>query len=181
MGSDCAAAPFNFQPLPDVLSIVLVIATLWGVGAGLATMGGGVGKQPNMPASAPSNLTFAIVWPILYAALGFAIWLVGRRIVDPQCQPVAIAALALLAVGVALNWAWAPTFNSEKPREALYVLLGALAATAGAAMLVASMEPAASALLGVYIAWLIFALVLNNEVVVKKGVEGAKYVSAASK
>ncbi|WP_374406057.1 TspO/MBR family protein [Pelagerythrobacter sp.] len=112
------------------------------------------------PGIFPPPMWFGIVWSVLYAMMGFALALVcaawgarGRT-----------AAIALFAVQFAVNLAWSPTFF------AAHQIAGALAVIVVLDLLVIAtialfwrVRRAAALLLLPYLAWILFATVLNYE------------------
>lgn len=116
----------------------------------------------NPSPSQPGSAAFATVWPLLYLAIGAALFFVATS--PPSIARTAL--LVLLVVGVALNWAWIPTWGQGHRKAATYLIVAMLAALFPT-LLVAAGGPAkqrvAAACLGPYAAWLLFALVLSSE------------------
>lgn len=110
------------------------------------------------PAINPPSYLFGIVWPILYVLMGFALALVlsawgarGRT-----------AAIAAFAVQFALNLAWSPTFFAAQQIEyALYVIVAMDIAVFITIALFWRVRMLAGILLLPYLAWILFATVLN--------------------
>ncbi len=110
------------------------------------------------PAIYPPPAAFGIVWSILYLMMGLAAALVftafgarGRGI-----------ALALFVMQLALNLAWSPLFFGAHQISAALVLLGLLDLMVIATLVVfARVRPAAGWLMAPYLAWVLFATVLN--------------------
>ena len=112
------------------------------------------------PAIMPPGWAFGVAWTILYVLMGFALALVasargarGRRV-----------AIAFFAVQLVLNLAWSPLFFAAHQVSAALALIGIL-------LVVVTMttwrfwriRPIAGLLLLPYLAWLIFATMLNFE------------------
>lgn len=106
----------------------------------------------------PPSATFGIVWSILYVLMGLAVSLVftafgarGRGI-----------ALALFAVQLLLNLAWSPLFfGAHRISGALVLLLVLDVMVIATLVAFARVRPAAGWLLVPYLAWVLFATVLN--------------------
>ena len=110
------------------------------------------------PAIYPPPVTFVIVWAALYALMGFALALVcsawGARYRAP--------AILAFALQLALNLAWSPLFFAEHEITLALALLGALdLAVVLAIVLFWKVRRAAALLLLPYLAWILFATVLN--------------------
>jgi len=124
---------------------------------------GGTSVQQRVPAT-PPGVVFGVVWPILYALIGVSLWLVATRVpMSSQQQAARITALVLLLAQLATNYAWMPAYRGGAgARPALYVLLGTLAlSVTGAFAAAGSGAWGAAVALGPYLAWLVFALMLN--------------------
>lgn len=132
----------------------------------LGALGGMVGGGANSPWFAslvkpslfPPPATFGIVWTILYALMGFALALVvtargaaGRR-----------AAIVAFCVQLALNLAWTPLFfGAHQITAALLLLVAICLAVLATIVLFRRVRPLAAGLLLPYLAWVLFATVLN--------------------
>jgi benzodiazapine receptor len=108
----------------------------------------------------PPGWMFGLVWTILYAAIGFAAALVFLRF-DAN-SGVWRAGLALWFVQLLFNGVWTPIyFGLYQPGWALADLILTLLASAATAGLFWYEDLVAFILMCVYLAWLVFALVLN--------------------
>ncbi len=112
------------------------------------------------PAIYPPPALFGIVWTILYIMMGFALALVcaawgarGRTL-----------AIVLFAVQFVINLAWTPTFFGAQEITLALVVIGALN-IALLATIVAfwRVRTLAGILLLPYLAWVLFATLLNYE------------------
>lgn len=113
-------------------------------------------RQLYVPKAQPPPIVFAIVWPLLYIALGIA-WVRSRKV-----KPVDAA--FLLIVGSLLLWQY--LFNCKgDQRWALYTLLGSMALVLATALYINRSDPVSSTLLAPLFAWLVFATMLNYSVV----------------
>ncbi|MDC0887060.1 tryptophan-rich sensory protein [Altererythrobacter sp.] len=112
------------------------------------------------PAINPPSYLFGIVWPILYFLMGIALALVcaawgarGRT-----------AAIAVFAVQFALNLVWSPIyFNLQHIDWALGVILVLDILVIVTIVLFWRVRRLAALLLVPYLAWILFATVLNYE------------------
>ncbi|MGI8943127.1 MAG: TspO/MBR family protein [Qipengyuania sp.] len=112
------------------------------------------------PAIFPPPATFGIVWAVLYVMIGLALALVfaawgarGRT-----------AALIAFAVHFLLNLAWSPTFFALHEITVALVILGMMVITLLVVIaLFWKVRRLAALLLLPYLAWVIFAGVLNYE------------------
>lgn len=128
-------------------------------------------EDPKVDGILPPGWVFALVWTILYAAMGVSLWFALRdppKASDSSKYGIWISGILLFAIGTALNWAWTPIFTSSEDnaaRDALWVLLAALVTTGtGAALFVDNSVPAAAMLVPLLV-WYVYALLLNVRVV----------------
>ncbi len=111
----------------------------------------------------PPNWVFAPVWTVLYVMIGWAMWLVF--VSDDAVLPVTLAAV-LWVVQLALNAAWSPAFFGRRdPPAALRILYAMDVAIVATIVAFAVVSPLAALLLVPYLAWGLFATVLNIRVV----------------
>ena len=140
---------------------ILLLGTLSG-----ALSGSGSGdpwyERLAKPDFMPPGWAFAIVWPILYVLLGLVLAMLmhahGARGRDK--------ALTLLWVQLAANLVWSPVFFIwHDPSSALMILAALVIMNAALVALVWRVRPIGALLLLPYLGWLIFAAVLNFEIV----------------
>lgn len=106
----------------------------------------------------PPPATFGIVWGVLYVLMGLAAAMIGAA----RGAPARTAALVAFAVQLALNLAWSPTFfAAHLITAALAVIVVLAVAVAVTIRLFWKVRPLAGALLLPYLAWVLFAGVLN--------------------
>lgn len=110
------------------------------------------------PAIFPPPLVFPIVWTILYVLMGLALALVctawGARWRGP--------AIAAFVLQLLVNLAWSPVFfGSHKIELGLYVILALDVLVIGTLWLFWKVRRAAVWLMLPYLAWILFATVLN--------------------
>jgi len=112
----------------------------------------------NKPATFPPPATFGIVWSVLYILMGLALALVCAAW-GARYRVVAILAFVLQ---LAINLAWSPVFFGQHEISAALAVLVALdAAVLVTLILFWSVRRAAAALLLPYLAWILFATLLN--------------------
>jgi len=110
------------------------------------------------PAIYPPPATFGIVWTILYLLMGIAL----AMVVTARGAPGRGLAIAVFAVQFLLNLAWSPVFfGMQLLVPGLYLLLAIDVAVLATVALFYRVRPLAALLLVPYLAWVLFAAVLN--------------------
>lgn len=110
------------------------------------------------PSFMPPGWAFGVVWPILYALMGIAVAMIIAEPPSPRRQ----AALTLFFIQLALNFAWSPIFFAGHDIRLAKVIIFAMTAVAAAAAgQFLRLRKPAGLLLIPYLAWLIFATMLN--------------------
>ncbi|MEO7247278.1 MAG: TspO/MBR family protein [Novosphingobium sp.] len=110
------------------------------------------------PATFPPPATFGIVWTLLYVLMGLAAALIAAA----RGAPGRSAALALFAVQLVINMAWSPVFFGQHQMHRALMVIGALdLAVACTLYLFWRVRPRAGMLLVPYLAWILFATLLN--------------------
>ncbi|MBN8500509.1 MAG: tryptophan-rich sensory protein [Sphingomonadales bacterium] len=106
----------------------------------------------------PPPATFGIVWTILYLLMGLSL----AMIVTARGAPGRGAAIAAFVVQFLLNLAWSPVFfGMQQLNAALYLLVAIDVAVIVTVVLFWKVRPLAAYLLIPYLAWVLFATVLN--------------------
>ena len=109
----------------------------------------------------PPPIAFPVAWTILYALMGVALAMI---LVEPR-SPRRKTALILFFVQLTLNYAWSPIFfgahDIALARIVIYVMAVVAALAAGNFL---RLNRVAGLLLSPYLAWLIFAAVLNGAI-----------------
>jgi len=131
------------------------------------------------PAIYPPPAAFGIAWTVLYALMGFALALVcaawGARYRMP----------AILAFGLqlALNFAWSPVFFARHEITLALAILGALdVAVVLTLVLFWKVRRVAGLMLLPYLAWILFATVLNWQfLVLNPRADGAEVSNAVQR
>ncbi|MEQ1499227.1 MAG: TspO/MBR family protein [Novosphingobium sp.] len=112
----------------------------------------------NKPSLYPPPQVFGIVWTILYLMMGIALTMV----ITARGASGRGAAIAVFGVQLLLNLAWSPLFFAAHQIGAALVLLVVLdLAIAATVVLFRKVRPLAAWLLLPYLAWALFATVLN--------------------
>ncbi|GLW91565.1 tryptophan-rich sensory protein [Actinokineospora globicatena] len=108
----------------------------------------------------PPNWLFGPVWTVLYGLIAVAAWLVWlRREQEPRQVKVA---LAVWAVQLLLNLAWTPTFFGLQWLWAGFVVIVLLdVAVVATIVRFRRVRPVAAWLLAPYLAWILYASLLN--------------------
>ena len=110
------------------------------------------------PSTFPPPATFGIVWSVLYVMMGFAFAMVCAAWGSRWRTPAIIA----FVVQLALNLAWAPTFfAAHEITLALVVILALDAALIITLVLFWRVRRWAGLLMVPYLAWVLFATLLN--------------------
>jgi tryptophan-rich sensory protein len=110
------------------------------------------------PAIYPPPATFGIVWTILYLLMGIAL----AMVVTARGAPGRGLAIAVFVVQFLLNLAWSPVFfGMQLLVPGFYLLLAIDVAVLLAVVLFYRVRPLAAWLLVPYLAWVLFAAVLN--------------------
>jgi len=110
------------------------------------------------PALTPPGWVFPVVWTLLYAMMGVALFLVWRRRGGPNRR----LALAVFAAQLVLNAAWSWLFfGLHRPGLALVDIVALWLLILASTVLFWRIRPAAGALLLPYLAWVGFASYLN--------------------
>ncbi|BBC72377.1 tryptophan-rich sensory protein [Altererythrobacter sp. B11] len=143
-----------------VVPAVLLLGILSGRAAGSAA-GNPWFAALEKPSIYPPPVTFGIVWPILYVLMGLALALVctawGARLRTP--------AILAFVVQLLLNLAWSPIFFAwHQISNALYVLLALDVMLLITVVLFWKVRTVAGLMLLPYLAWVLFATLLNWQV-----------------
>jgi len=127
------------------------------------------------PGTYPPPVVFGLVWSALYALMGVALAIV----VAARAAPGRLAAVGAFAVQLALNLAWSPLFfGAHRISGALQLILAIDVAVAVTLWLFAKVRPLAAGLLVPYLAWVLFASVLNWQILqANPGADGQQAAS----
>jgi len=112
------------------------------------------------PVIFPPPAVFGVVWPILYTLMGLAAAMVCAAWGSRYRLPAILA----FALQLAVNLAWSPVFfGAHEITLALYIILALDVAVAVTIVLFWKVRRAAALLLVPYLAWILFAAVLNYQ------------------
>ncbi|MEY4953017.1 MAG: hypothetical protein RL299_1441 [Pseudomonadota bacterium] len=110
------------------------------------------------PSLYPPPATFGIVWTILYLVMGIALTLV----ITARGAPGRGYAISLFMFQLVLNLAWSPLFfGMHKIAAALALLVAIDLAVLATILAFRKVRPVAAWMLLPYLAWVLFATVLN--------------------
>ena len=128
------------------------------------------------PSLYPPPQLFGIVWSILYVVIALAL----AMVVTANGAPGRKAAIIAFAVQLALNLAWSPLFfGAHKLVPALVLLVVLDLAIIVTVLLFRQVRPLAAMLLLPYLAWCLFATVLNWQFVAANPNAGEQMVDLA--
>lgn len=152
-----ATARWSWIPLVVGCELVGIL------GAAATSTGGSVWYQElATPVFQPPARLFGPVWTLLYAMMGIAAWRVWRSRAE---RPLKRWALTLFGVQLALNATWTPVFFGVHRVGLALVVMGALwIALAATILAFRGVDRTASLLLLPYLAWVSFALILNDAI-----------------
>ncbi|MEO7654740.1 MAG: TspO/MBR family protein [Sphingomicrobium sp.] len=113
------------------------------------------------PGLMPPGWAFGLVWPILYAMMGLALAMILA--LPPSAKKR--NALMFFFVQLGLNLAWSPVFFAlHDMRAAQVIIFLMIVFAAGSAGQFYRLQKAAGMLLIPYLAWLVFASMLNTAI-----------------
>ncbi|SNR50510.1 TspO/MBR family protein [Halorubrum vacuolatum] len=168
------AGPIERRELLAMIAAAVAVNLVGALGVPFTDPGGAWFATLALPAFYPPNWAFGVVWPILYALMGVAAVLVYRegRARDaarplngggllPANRPTRVA-LGLFAVQLVVNVAWSPVFwGLQRPDLGLGVLLALLPLVVATIVAFDRLDRRAAVCLVPYLAWVLFATVLN--------------------
>lgn len=115
------------------------------------------------PAFNPPDWVFGLVWTMLYAMMGLALWRIRRRGEGEARERATLAFLAQLLLDVAWSAAF---FGLHSPSAGLAVIAALLAAIVTTIRYSARVDGTAALLLAPHLAWTFFASILNLAIVI---------------
>lgn len=127
----------------------------------------------------PPAATFGIVWTLLYVLIGLA----AASIAAARGAPGRGIALGVFVVQLLLNLAWSPLFfGMHEMSKALTLLIALDVAVLATLALFWRVRPGAALLLAPYLAWVLFATVLNWQfLALNPDADGAATSNAAAR
>jgi len=146
------------------LAAVVLVNLLGGAPAVLNGPGSAWFDALVKPAIYPPGWAFGVVWTLLFTLLGVAVFLVAREGLAARRVQVA---LGLFALQFVFNIAWTPVFFTlQMPTAALGVIAVLALLLVPTIWTFDRVDRRAAALLVPYLAWVLFATVLNYRFVV---------------
>ncbi len=113
------------------------------------------------PAIMPPGWLFPVAWTLLYICLGLAIAI----ILNARGARGRGLAVTLFVAQLLLNYSWSPVFfGMHKVGTALFIIIAMLLLAGAATVLFARIRRTAALLMLPYLAWLVFASVLNYQI-----------------
>ncbi|KAG9088784.1 hypothetical protein FS749_001902 [Ceratobasidium sp. UAMH 11750] len=148
------------------VGIPIVLGSLSGYPTSKVVNGPWYAAQRPPPAQPPRQ-AFGIVWPILYASMGYASHLAIKSYdtsLSPAVKDAALTGLKMYWVQLGLNLTWTPLFFMFKQKGLALIDIAALTSTVVAMTrtLHGPTEGKATYLLAPYCAWLTYATYLNG-------------------
>ena len=151
----------------------------------LSVLASGSGAQDpwfvalDKPAIFPAPPAFGIVWPILYTLMGFALAIVCAAWGSRYRLP----AILVFVFQLLLNLAWAPLFFGEHEIATGLVIIAVLdVAVIVTIVLFWQIRRTAALLMLPYLAWILFATVLNWQFLrLNPGADGAEVSNAVQR
>ncbi len=159
MVDDSREEPWGKYGLITVPAIVIT-GSIIGVLSGSGDANGWY-QTLQKPSFQPPPIAFPIAWTILYALMGVALAMILTLPPSPRRR----LGLILFFVQLALNFAWSPIFFGGHDiglAKIVIFLMAAIAAAAAGQFL--RLRRVAGLLLIPYLAWLIFAAMLNTAI-----------------
>jgi tryptophan-rich sensory protein len=160
----CASvsAMANRSPLADLVALALFVALCLGIGVlGASLVEASIDTwyaDLIKPAFTPPNAVFGPVWTVLYLLMAVAAWRVWRG-ADRQ---TARGPLTLFALQLALNLGWSVVFfGLQKIGAAVATIIVLDVAVLVTTLAFRTVDRAAALLMTPYLAWVLFATVLN--------------------
>jgi len=142
--------------VPGILLLGTLSGALWTTTADMWWY-----QDLDKPPLNPPDWVFGVVWPILYVLLGLSLAMVLHA-KGAEKRP---RALALFTLQLLLNFAWSPVFFAMHKLDLALSLIAAMVVGAFALILVIwRIRVVAGLLLYPYLAWLMFAAMLNYQI-----------------
>ena len=151
------------RPLVTLVGVIIVVELLGGSGSlftaqGLTTWYDTL-QQPTL---SPPNWVFGVVWPLLFALMGTAFWLVWRQ--APAAPRAARLAGVAFGLQLVFNIGWSAVFFGLQEIGWGLVVIGGLWLLILVTIIAFDrVDRRAAALLVPYLAWVTFAAYLNYQ------------------
>lgn len=135
------------------------------IGGSLSGIGFGPDQwyaQLEKPSFQPPSYLFGIVWPALYTMMALAL----ATVLNEPKSPERTSAVTFFLIQLILNFSWSYVFFGARAIEpASWLLMAIIVAAAVTAGKFFRIRPLAGWLMLPYLAWLLFAFVLNRSIV----------------
>jgi translocator protein len=116
----------------------------------------------------PPDITFGIVWPVLYLMMGIASYLIWK---ERKTHPTARTGIYLYGIQLVLNLAWSILFFGIKSTEAaFYEIVVLILVVIITTIVFFRVRRAAGWLMVPYLLWLIYAAMLNYSIWIRNPV-----------
>lgn len=159
--ADAATDRFTRRDLLWALAAIVLVNLLGGLPAVLGGPQSAWFDALTEPALYPPGWAFGVAWTLLFTLMGVAVFLVAREGLD---EPRVRVALGLFALQFVFNIAWTPTFFTlQMPLVALGVIAVLALLLVPTILAFDRVDRRAAALLVPYLAWVLFATVLNYQ------------------
>lgn len=151
------------RPLVTLVGAIIVVELLGGSGSLFTAQGLGVWYDTlQQPTLSPPGWVFGVVWPLLFALMGTALWLVWRHApANPRATRLSGVAFGL-QFGFNIGWS-AVFFGVREIGWGLAVIGGLWLLILVTIIAFDRVDRRAAALLVPYLAWVTFAAYLNYQ------------------
>lgn len=147
--------------LVDLIALTLSVALCLGIGAlGTAVVQTGQDWYAGLakPSFSPPDAVFGPVWAVLFVMMGIAAWRVWRT----ADRDTARGPLTLFALQLALNLGWTVVFfGLQKAGSSVATIVVLDVAVVVTTLAFRTVDRPAALLMTPYLAWVVFATVLN--------------------
>ncbi|MEU8009234.1 TspO/MBR family protein [Micromonospora parva] len=148
--------------LPTLVKTAAAVTVTAAAGTAVNDTSNGWYRRLRKPSWQPPPVAFPLVWTPLYALIAVA----GARALDRTSGAERAAFTRAYALNLALNFGWSALFfKARRPTVALAEIAALNASNVALMRRAAHADTAAGAALAPYVAWTLFATVLNGAIV----------------
>ncbi|MEU5959755.1 TspO/MBR family protein [Micromonospora parva] len=148
--------------LPTLVKTAAAVTVTAAAGTAVNDTSNGWYRRLRKPSWQPPPVAFPLVWTPLYALIAVA----GARALDRTSGAERAAFTRAYALNLALNFGWSALFfKARRPTVALAEIAALNASNVALMRRAARTDAAAGAALAPYVAWTLFATVLNGAIV----------------
>ncbi|MFF5202850.1 TspO/MBR family protein [Micromonospora parva] len=148
--------------LPTLVKTAAAVTVTAAAGTAVNDTSNGWYRRLRKPSWQPPPVAFPLVWTPLYALIAVA----GARALDRTSGAERAAFTRAYALNLALNFGWSALFfKARRPTVALAEIAALNASNVALIRRAAHADTAAGAALAPYVAWTLFATVLNGAIV----------------